>query len=216
MSKWLAGALLALLGAGAQASAPASEAQWIAAASAAVEFGRGQGMPVVLSVEAGEGLPGHTPIGIMSENGRCTIVVSARNNPTADKVSAMVEQEVQDLFLQGAAMHELGHCHRRLLGYPHNEKLLPIVAWMAPVRDWFNRRVLTEEAFADMTEVAWLARFHPARFTAVLQQIVNVRTRFREPRHDTLPWLKIALAEGPADGPDDLFLLADKRLSRYR
>ena len=215
MNKCLAAAALALLSLPAQA-VPASEEQWIAAASEAVAFGRQQGMPVALDIEAGDGLPGHTPIGISSENGRCTIVVSARNNPTADKLSDMVDPALQDLFMQGAAMHELGHCHRRLHGYPHNEKLLPVVAWMAPVRAWFNRRVLTEEAYADMTEVAWLARFHPASFSAVLEQIVKVRTRFREPRHDTLPWLKIALAEGPADAPDDLFLLADKRLSRYR
>ena len=36
-------------------------------------------------------------------------------------------------------------------------------------------RILTEEAYADMTEVAWLARFHPARYDAVMQEIYRQR-----------------------------------------
>lgn len=210
------GAFLLSCAVHAQAGVAATEAQWVAAASAAVEYGRRQGMPISLEVEAGDGLPGHTPIGLASANGHCTLIVSARNNPTADKLSAMIAPELLDLFLAGAAIHELGHCHRRLQGFPHNEKLLPIVAWMAPVRNWFNRRVLTEEAYADMTEVAWLARYHPQQFHAVVGQILKVRSRFREPKHDTLPWLQIAMAEGPADGPGNVFALADQRLSRYR
>ncbi|MFP5393368.1 MAG: hypothetical protein ACLGI6_17745 [Gammaproteobacteria bacterium] len=219
MNKWLALGALALAACSVQASTPASEAQWISAASMAVEYGRAHGMPVELLVEAGNGLPGHTPMGLMSEAGRCTLVVAARDNPTAERVSAMVERELQDLFLQGAAMHELGHCHRRLRGFPHNEKLLPVVAWIGPVRDWFNRRVRLEEAYADMLEVAWLARFHPERYDSVVKAIVQVRTRFREPRHDTLPWLELALAEGPADGAGnsgDVFQSADRRLLRKR
>lgn len=200
----------------ARAATPASEAQWIAAASLAVAYGQQRGMPVQLRVDEGDALPGHTPVGLASENGQCTLIVAAHNNPTADRVSAMIEPALLELFLAGAAMHELGHCHRRLQGYPHNEKLLPIVAWMAPVKAWFNRRVLTEEAYADMTEVAWLARYHAAQFVPMVQQIARVRARFREPRHDTQPWLDIALAEGPSDSGDDLFLLAEKRLSRYR
>lgn len=212
-------ALLALLLAApgpAHAGAPASEAQWIEAARQAVAYGQQRGMPISLQIEQGDGLPGHTPMGLASENGHCTLLVSARNNPTADKLSAMIDPPLLELFLAGAAIHELGHCYRRLNGYPHNEKLLPIVAWMAPVKAWFNRRVLTEEAYADMAEVAWLARYHPDRFVPMVQQIAKVRARFREPKHDTLPWLEIALAEGPFDSPGDLFLLADKRLSRYR
>ncbi len=209
-------AVLLAAAAAAQAGAPASEAQWIDAARQAVAYGQQRGMPIALEVEHGNGLPGHTPLGLASENGHCTLIVSVRDNPTADKLSAMIEPELLELFLAGAAMHELGHCHRRLQGYPHNEKLLPIVAWMAPVKAWFNRRVLTEEAYADMTEVAWLARYHPQQFVPMVQQIARVRARFREPKHDTLPWLEIALAEGPADSADDLFILADKRLSRYR
>jgi len=199
-----------------RAGAPASEAQWIAAATQAVAFGQARGMPVELEVQAGAGLSGHTPIGMWSENGRCTLIVSARDNPTADRVSSMIEPALLELFLAGAAIHELGHCHRRLRGYPHNEKLLPIVSWIKPVRTWFARRILTEEAYADMTEVAWLARYHPQQFDAVLNEILKVRTRFREPKHDTLPWLEIARAQGPYDDGTDLFLLADKHLSSYR
>jgi hypothetical protein len=213
----LAGALLLASSANASGNhAPATEAQWIAAAGTALDYARAQGMPIRLQVEAGPGLPGHTPIGLMSEKGECVLVVSARDNPTADRVTSMVAPELQDLFLQGAAVHEIGHCHRRLNGYPHNEKLLPIVAWLKPVRDWFNRRVLTEEAYADMTEVAWLARYHPEHYPAVVEQIVKVRKRFREPRHDTLPWLDRALADGPSDRPGSLFAMAEQRLSRYR
>jgi hypothetical protein len=207
----LAGALVT-----ARAGAPATEAQWVAAAEAAVAFGKAQGMPIELEVQAGAGLSGHTPVGLWTENGRCTLIVSARDNPTADRVSAMIEPALLELFLAGAAIHELGHCHRRLRGYPHNEKLLPIVAWITPVRSWFARRILTEEAYADMTEVAWLARYHPQRFDALMNEIVKVRTRFREPKHDTLPWLAIAQTAGPRDDGGDLFLLADKHLSRYR
>lgn len=198
------------------AGAAATEAQWVAAATAAVAFGQAQGMPITLEVQSGDGLSGHTPVGIWSAKGRCTLVVSARDNPTADRVSAMIAPELLELFLAGAAMHEVGHCHRRLHGYPHNEKLLPVVAWIGPVKNWFNRRIRQEEAYADMTEVAWLARYHPAQYEAVLQEIVKVRTRFREPKHDTLPWLGLALAAGPRDDGKDLFAAADEHLSRYR
>lgn len=200
----------------AHGATPASEAQWIAAAQTAVAFGQAQGLPIELEVLSGDGLSGHTPVGIWSENGRCTLVVSAKDNPTAARVSAMVDPAVLDLFLTGAAIHEVGHCHRRLQGYPHNEKLLPVVAWIGPVKQWFTRRILTEEAYADMTEVAWLARYHPQQYDVVMQEIHKVRTRFREPKHDTLPWLEIAMATGPRDDGRDLFLLADMHLSRYR
>ena len=217
--RWGAG--LALLAgaaapAPAQAGNPASEAQWIAAAAQAVDYGRAQGLPIGLEVQAGDGLPGHTPVGIASGGGRCTLIVSARNNPTADKVSAMIAPDLLELFLAGAAMHEVGHCHRRLQGYPHNEKLLPLVSWIAPVRDWFNRRVRTEEAYADMTTVAWVARCHPDRFVPIVNEMLRVRLRFREPKHDTLPWLQTALADGPSDASGSLFALVDERMSRYR
>ncbi|UUZ47285.1 hypothetical protein LP420_28230 [Massilia sp. B-10] len=86
-------------GLAAQSPVPATEAQWIAAASAAVAFGQARGMPIALEVQGGDGLSGHTPVGIWSENGRCTLVVSARDNPTADRVSAMVDPAVLALFL---------------------------------------------------------------------------------------------------------------------
>lgn len=216
MTRWLCALLLAACALPARAGTPATEAQWIAAATGAVAFGQAEGMPVSLEIQSGSGLSGHTPIGLQSGAGRCTLIVSARDNPTADKLSAMIEPALLDLFLAGAAIHELGHCHRRLSGYPHNERLLPVVAWITPVRQWFTRRILTEEAFADMTEVAWLARYHPRQFSALMREILKVRTRFREPKHDTLPWLEIALAEGPRDDGRNLFLLADKHLSRYR
>jgi hypothetical protein len=51
-------------------AATASEAQWIAAASDAVAFGRLQGMPIDLEVERGAGLAGHAPIGLWSARRR--------------------------------------------------------------------------------------------------------------------------------------------------
>ena len=208
-------ALLCASAGGARAQA-ASEAQWIAAAQQAVDFGRAQGLNIALLVESGNGLSGHTPIGVWNENGACTLVVSARDNPTADRLSAMIAPELRQLFIEGAAIHEVGHCYRRLNGQYTSRKALPIVAWIAPVQAWFTRRVLAEEVFADMTEVAWLARFHPQHYDAMLAQIHMVRSAFREPRHDTLPWLEIARAEGPLDAPGDIFLLADKRSARYQ
>ncbi|NHZ43088.1 hypothetical protein [Massilia aquatica] len=212
----LALAVLMALAASTAAAAPATEAQWIAAATEAVAYGRAQGMPIDLDIVDGNGLPGHTPVGLASENGRCTLIVSASNNPTADKLSSMIAPELLDTFLAGAAMHEVGHCHRRLNGFPHNEKLLPVVAWIGPVRDWFARRVRTEEAYADMTAVAWIARYHPERYTALVNEMLRVRTRFREPKHDTVALLERAIAEGPQDANENLFAQADERLNRYR
>lgn len=186
MNKPLAALLLALAAGPAVAATPATEAQWIAAATAAVAFGKAEGMPIELVVQQGAGLSGHTPVGLQSEDGRCTLVVSARDNPTADRVSAMIDPALLELFLAGAAMHELGHCYRRLNGYPHNEKLLPIVAWIAPVKAWFANRIRTEEAYADMTSAAWLARYHPHQFLPVMNEVRKVRARFLEPKHDTL------------------------------
>ncbi|MGZ8316690.1 MAG: hypothetical protein ACXW3B_16185 [Telluria sp.] len=219
MSKRLPRALAALVLSAAAThavAAEASEAQWIAAARHAVAFGQAHGLAIELEVERGNGLSGHTPIGVWNENGRCTLVVSARDNPTAKRLTEMVDPNLLDLFLQGAAMHEVGHRYRRLNGHPHNEKLLPVVAWITPVRTWFSRRIRTEEAFADMTEVAWLARYHPERFDAMVGQIQRVRRRFLEPKHDTLAWLDIARADGAADGDGNVFQLAEKRMLRYQ
>lgn len=195
---------------------PATEAQWVAAAERAIAFARGRGMPIELEVREGATLSGRTPVGLLSAHGGCTLLVSARGNPTADKVSSMIAPELLDVFLESAAIHEVGHCHRRLHGYPHSEELRPAVAWIGPVKSWFTRRILTEEAYADMTSVAWMARYHGERFAPLVKELLKVRTRFREPKHDTLPWLEIALAQGPQDAGEDLFLLADKHLSRYR
>lgn len=218
MSKRLLAWLAALaLAAPVHASAAASEAQWIAAARHAVAFGKAHGLDIELEVEQGNGLSGHTPIGVWNENGRCTLVVSARDNPTARKLTDMIEPELLELFLHGAAMHEVGHCYRRLNGHPHNEKLLPVVAWIAPVRSWFARRIRTEEVFADMTEIAWLARYHPERYDAMVAQIQRVRKRFLEPKHDTLAWLDAAREEGVRDdGGANVFQLAEQRMLRYR
>jgi hypothetical protein len=217
MNNWRGAALALVLAA---ASLPAAahevaEERWIAAARHAVAFGRAHGLPMALEVERGNGLSGHTPIGIWDDGARCTLVVSARDNPTAQRLGAMIEPGLLDLFLQGAAIHEVGHCYRRLNGYPH-KKLLPAVAWLAPLRHWMTSRTRTEEAFADMTEIAWLARYHPENFDAMVAQITRVRTRFLEPKHDTLAWLNIARKEGPRDGAGNIFVLAEKRLSRYR
>jgi hypothetical protein len=207
----LAALLLAAAALPAMAAEPATEAQWIAAANRALAFAQAEGMPIDLEVQDGAGLSGHTPIGLQSADGRCTLIVSARGNPSADRLSAMVDTAVLDLFLAGAAMHEVGHCHRRLQGYPHNEKLLPIVAWIAPVKAWFARRIRTEEAFADMTEAAWLARYHSQHYQAVMHEVRKVRTRFREPKHDTLAWIDHAIVQGPQDDGGNLFMMADKQ-----
>lgn len=194
-----------------------SEQQWIAAARHAVAFGKAHGLDIVMEVEQGNGLSGHTPVGVWNENGRCTLVVSVRGNPTARRLEAMIDPPLLELFLQGAAMHEVGHCYRRLNGYPHNEKLLPVVAWIGPVRDWFMRRIRTEEAFADMTEIAWLARYHPERFDAMVEQIQRVRRRFLEPKHDTLAWLEGARRDGAMDEDgNNIFTLASRRMLRYQ
>ena len=88
----LAGAALALLCASLPAlAAEASEEQWIAAARHAVAFGKAHGLDIVMEVERGNGLSGHTPIGIWNENGRCTLVVSVRDNPTARRLEAMID-----------------------------------------------------------------------------------------------------------------------------
>lgn len=213
MIKWIAACLCALLAS--TAHAEVSEARWIAAAEHAVAFGRSQGLPVELHVQSGDQLSkGHTPIGIWSEAGKCTVVISVRDNPTARRLTDQLDEDLVDLFLTGAAIHEIGHCYRRLKGYPHNEKLLPVVENIGLVRDWFNRRIRTEEAYADMFEIAWLARYHPDSFDAMVGQILRIRTYFREPKHDTLPWLELARLDGPFDDGSDLFMLAGKRLAR--
>lgn len=208
---------LALVCSGQPAVANAvSEQQWVDAARHAVAFGKAHGLDIVLEVESGNGLSGHTPIGVWNENGRCTLVVSVRDNPTARRLEALIDPALLDLFLKGAAMHEVGHCYRRLNGYPHNEKLLPVVAWIGPVRSWFSRRIRTEEVFADMTEIAWLARYHPDHYDAMVEQIQRVRRRFLEPKHDTLAWLDIARRDGAIDADGNIFAVAEKRMLRYQ
>ena len=194
------------------AAAGASEQKWIAAARHAVAFGKAHGLDIVMEVEQGNGLPGHTPIGVWNDKGRCTLVVSVRDNPTARRLEAMIDPALLELFLKGAAIHEVGHCYRRLNGYPHNEKLLPVVAWIAPVRNWFTRRIRAEEVFADMTEIAWLARYHPEHYDAMLDQIQRVRRRFFEPKHDTLAWLDVARRDGPLDSAGNIFAMAEMRM----
>lgn len=197
-------------------AAPATEAQWIDAATSAVEFGRRHGMPISLRVEHGDDLPGRTPIGIQSEAGRCTVVLSVRDNPAADRLTAMIDPASLALFLEAAAMHEVGHCHRRLAGFPHNERLVAPATWFGFMRNWFTRRIRTEEAFADLTAVAWLARHHPAEYAAVVGELARVRERYRDPKHDTRPWLAAALRDGPVDAKGDIFVLAGKALARTR
>lgn len=216
--QWTGAAALALAVGAAHAAGTASvsEERWIEAARTAVAFGQQQGLPITLRVEEGDDLPGHTPVGIQSEHGQCFLVVSVRGNPTAERLASLVEPELVDLFLAGAAMHEVGHCYRRLQGYPHNEKLLPFAEKIGFVRDWFNRRVRTEEAFADMTESVWLARYHPDRYDAMMRAIQEIRESFLEPKHDTLAWLAHARAQGVRDGGGNIFEAAEQRLHAVR
>lgn len=208
MNKPVLGALLALA---CHAAGAATEQQWIAAADAAVAFGRAQGLPITLLVERGPDLPGHTPVGIRSRAGACTLVVSAGDNPTAERIASMIAPDLVDLFLEGAAIHEVGHCYRRLHGYPHDEHLPALLGWIGPVRAWFNRRVRTEEAFADLTTLAWAARYHPDRYAELLAALRGLRTRFREPKHDTLAWLDAA-GDRPGDPGGNVFAVASEML----
>lgn len=195
------------------ARADAGEDDWIAAASAAVAFGQAQGLPLILQIDNSADLPGHSPLGLQDEHGRCVLVVAARANPTAQHLEAMLAPPLRRLFIDGAAIHEVGHCHWRLHGHGAHWKPLPLLAALAPIRRWYERRLRTEEAFADMTEVAWLARFHPDAYDAMLVQILRVRTRYFEPRHDTLAWLRQARSAGPLPVADKLFDDAGLRMA---
>ena len=209
MFRMIAAALVTLLPTWAAAAELTKlEARWLRGVMPVLEYARQARMPldVVVQPQATPGLP---PLAMAFVDGRCKLVLSMRDNPSAQATLNRIDADLLDATLEMMAAHELGHCNRHAAG--HWQQLPPglpedaahrVPAGLRPERhaDYLRMQATRrEEAYADLAGLAWVRQRHASVFSRLRDWLVSERSRDLIPgsHHDTLAWLRLA-ADGHA------------------
>ena len=199
MWKTLYACLWALLGAGACQAAELSalEQRWLQGIAPVVAFARLTHFPLDIVVQP-QPTPGLTPMGMAFDDGRCTLVLSMRENPLVQELLDQIEPDLFDATLELMAAHELGHCERYLSG---QFARLPAgfgAGASGPDSGEGSQAqhlqvVQREEGFADIVGLAWTQHRHPELYAALHAWLSAKRgaDESRGSAHDTTPWLQL-------------------------
>ena len=187
-----------------------TETRWLQGAWPVIAYARQSGIPfdIVVQPQPSEGV---APLSMAYINERCTLVLSMRGNPEADATLqrlAPEEPAVVDATLELMAAHELGHCHRYLVGAWFK---LPagFIADRAASGDATSTRreqnaaERREEGYGDLVGLAWTRSRHPALYPRLHAWLMKERETGRVPGspHDTMAWVGLA-ADGARFGTD--------------
>lgn len=184
------------------------ETRWLRGVMPVLEYAQQTRMPldIIVQPQQAAGLP---PLAMAFIDGRCKLVLSMRGNPEAQATLDRIDDDLQDATLEMMAAHELGHCSRHAAGrWQHlppglaEDAAQRVPAGLRPERHADYRRMQAtrrEEAYADLTALAWARQRHAARFSQLRDWLVKERSRDLIPgsHHDTLAWLRLA-ADGHA------------------
>lgn len=165
----------------------AQEVRWLKAAAPVLAYTQRLQLPVDIIVQP-QARPNDVALALGFANGRCTLVLSLRGNPDAERVLAGMPAAQQDLLIETMAAHELGHCWRYA---QHAWHALPtgFVATVTP--DTATRH---EEAYADLAALAWVRLRHPGQYAQVHRWMSGLRASvsLSGAAHDTRTWLRLA------------------------
>lgn len=174
-----------------------TEARWLRGAWPVIEYAKRAGMPLDIVVQP-QDTEGLAPLSMAYVGERCKLVLSMRGNAEAQATLQRLDAgdpAFADAALELMAAHELGHCHRYLVGEWH---ALPAAfigsADRAPEPDAAARR---EEGYGDLVGLAWTHARHPALYARLHAWLLRERETERVPGapHDTVAWVALAANE---------------------
>ena len=187
-----------------------TETRWLQGAWPVIAYARQSGMPLDIVVQP-QATAGIAPLSMAFINERCTLVLSMRGNPQAQSTLQRLESEeepaVVDATLELMAAHELGHCHRYLVGAwfklpaGFKDPAAPVDAMSTPRGQHAAER--REEGYGDLVGLAWTNSRHPALYHRLHAWLMKERETDRIPGspHDTMAWVSLA-ADGARFGTD--------------
>ena len=183
-----------------------TETRWLEGAWPVVSYAKQTGMPldIVVQPQPSDGL---APLSMAFVDGRCKLVLSMRGNPEAEATLQRLDSKDRETVaatLELMAAHELGHCHRYLVG-----------AWFTLPAGFADRAgafdphandaaaARREEGYGDLVGLAWTQSRHPALYASLHAWLLNERETDRVPGspHDTMAWIRLA-ADGARFGAD--------------
>ena len=201
MWKFICGFVVAMLAsaAGNASDLTPTEARWLKGVWPVVAFAKQAGLALDIVVQP-QPAPGAAPLAMAFIGGRCTLVLSMRDNPEAQATLDRVATDLLDATLELMAAHELGHCRRYLDGAWHGTPTGFVTAGpegLAP--SWRSvhagmRAARREEAYADLVGLAWTQQQHPQQYQRLHAWLIAERSADLIPgsHHDTLAWIRLA------------------------
>ena len=194
--------LLAVRSAPAAVEITDTERRWLDGATPPLAWALKQGMPIDLVVLQ-EPRPGASPLSMAYEEGRCELVLSMRDNPTAEATLAEIPPALLQSVLEAMTAHEIGHCQHHRSGTfeslpqgfvdkpDETEARQPTAELQAEAREMRARR--REESYADLAALAWTRANNPGQYAQVLAWFDKTRgEEAPHTSHDTGHWLALA------------------------
>ncbi len=177
-----------------------AEARWLAAGEPVLTYARRQGLPIDIIVQP-QDAPGHAPLAMGYDQGRCKLVLSMRGNPAVQSTADSIPAHLFSAVAEAVTAHEIGHCWRYVHGVWHTlpagfsdngDQGLDDAELEKLVRDM--RETRREEGFADLVGLAWVRLRHPAVYAEVHDWLTRVREHQPVPgaHHDTRAWVRLA------------------------
>jgi hypothetical protein len=180
----------------------ATESAWLRAASAPLAYSQALGLPLDIVVQP-EPTPGQPALAMGFRDGRCKLVLSMRGNPRVDDALSGFDPALRPILIEAMAAHEIAHCWRRAKGLWGSK---PGEAGASPEIDPEDAEALrSEEAFADLAALAWIAQRRAAHSPAIQSWLEAVRAdaSISGASHATSRWVE--LARGRGSSSDNVF-----------
>ena len=97
--------------------------------------------------------------------GSCLLTIRTNEHPLIAELESLVPADLVPLWRKTTLVHELAHCWR----WTQHPNALP----EGP----------SDEVFADIAALSWVAQTHPAQFPAIHRAYQNLRTKWAHPDH---------------------------------
>lgn len=148
---------------------------------------------------------GGSPVEMQIQAGQCQLLLRTRGNPVAELLLAHAAPEDRTLWMQTVIVHEIAHCWRWQDNAPALHQLAALTSSASTdprAASQMTRQMQTEESFADVAALAWVARAAPERLDRMLQAFQRLRGNLRLSNgpHDTRAALARVQREGFAPG----------------
>lgn len=161
-------------------------------------------LPLQIRTPRGQSLGG-SPVEMQIQAGQCQLLLRTRGHAVAELLLAQAAPEDRTLWMQTVIVHEIAHCWRWQDNAPALHQLAALTSSASTnprAASQVTRQMQTEESFADVAALAWVAQVAPERLDRMLQAFQRLRGNLRLSNgpHDTRAVLARVQREGFAPG----------------